>query len=344
MSPAPGKAEDKAAKATYECVLVPQELAAGALKLNFSIGTANFKWTNAKELELAQGKEYTILVSVKYQEPAPAPTPTGALSGKFTIKAAGDQVYFAKGNLTVSNNKFAFLENSWTYNTSAASDDKVNKVNGSQHFNWSVVFNDASSEESTVVDGINTDLGAGWRGLSDDEWKYLLGKGSNKRTVQWHYYAKITVSGTTDLEATGNKRYLLIFPDSFKETDWNESTMGPKPADTACDGEGESAGTYTEANFTAMQAAGIVILPAAGYRSGSSWFDVGNDGYYWSRTTSYDASIAYFLYFEDDFVTTYDEGKSDYKSVRLVCDAAAAGDSGPIKALDPFTSGGNPLQ
>ena len=165
---------------------------------------------------------------------------------------------------------------------------------------------------------------AGWYALSRDEWHYLLGYDSHntpdsKRTVQWHRFAKITVSGTTDLEATGNRRYILIFPDSFKGTDWNESTMGPKPADTACDGDGDSAGTYTVANFTAMQNAGIVILPAASchFNTVDGWDSAGSCGHYWTSTTD-DPDHANFLFFNDIVVRIECCPMSYCLSVRLV--------------------------
>jgi len=232
-----------------------------------------------------------------------ASVPEGAISGVFSVSAT-KKVYFAKGNLTYNSDTWSFLENSWTYNTNPS---KVNKDNGSQHFNWGVVFQSASSGESAVVDDITTDLGAGWRGLSYDEWRYLLGLSSDKRTVEWHHYAKIK----------GDKRYLLIFPDSFKDTDWNESTMGStKP--TNFDNTEDNDIAYTEANFTAMQNAGIVILPAAGYYNYGEWNDVDDEGYYWSSTSN-GASDAYYLSFRRFNVDMNYYDKSDYYySVRLV--------------------------
>ena len=236
--------------------------------------------------------------------------------GMFSV-SAGKQVHFAKGNLTVSNDKFAFLENSWTYNTAAQTDNKVNKVNGSQHFNWGVVFKSASSGESAVVDAITTDLGAGWRGLSKAEWRYLLGYDNgaiaegSKRTVQWHHYAKIKGASI----GTDDKRYLLIFPDAFKESEWT-SAMGTKP--TNFDNTTDNDIAYTVANFTAMQNAGIVILPAAGYRDGSSWYNVGINGNYWS-STAYLTSYAYYLHFySSDVRVSYVTKSNSYFSVRLV--------------------------
>ncbi len=241
-----------------------------------------------------------------------------ALPGLFSVSAS-QKVKFAKGNLTYSGDSWAFLSNSWTYNASASTDNKVNKEDGSQHFNWGVVFKEASSGESDVVDEITGVLGSSWRGLSLAEWRYLLGyDGSNSgaqtpcRSVSWHKYAKIQGASV----GTGDKRYLLIFPDTFAEGDWNESSMGTKP--TNFDGTAEDTIAYTEANFTAMQDAGIVILPAAGYRNDSSWSYVGNLGIYWF-STSLGASSAYRLSFSSGNVLMSNFSKAFYYfPVRLV--------------------------
>ena len=203
------------------------------------------------------------------------------------------KVGFAKGNLTRADSKWTFLANSWTYNTSPS---VVDTEDGSQNFHWGTVFKTASSGESAVVDDITTDLGAGWRGLSVAEGHYLLGydnvnggEQSPKRTVQWHHFAKVTGAGV----GTGDKRYLLIFPDDFKETDWTEA-MGTVP--TAFDDASESTVAYTEANFTAMQNAGIAIIPAAGYKQSNSWLNVGKFGGYWTHESKASATAYRFLY------------------------------------------------
>ena len=237
--------------------------------------------------------------------------PDAPIPGVFTVNSNGKRVRFAKGNLTYNSNTWSFLDNSWSYNTNPLA---YSTSDGSQHFYWYDVIR-------YLPEALRT---AGWYALSSDEWRYLLGYDSHntpdsKRTVKWHRFAKITVSGTTDLEATGDRRYILIFPDSFKGTDWNESTMGPKPADTACDGGGESAGTYTVANFTAMQNAGIVILPAAScqFYSVYSWDAAGCCGHYWTSTVD-DSDHAYFLYFNYMGVCILSDPMSYCLAVRLV--------------------------
>ena len=188
------------------------------------------------------------------------------------------------------------------------------KANGSQHFAWSTVFNSANSGDSSLLDEITTALGStNWRGLSRSEWDYLL----NTRTTVWHRYALIAGNGTNK-----TKQYLLMFPDDFKADDWKTETMGTQPSNF--DNSTATIKTYTDAQFTAMQNAGILILPAAGQCYDERFSYVGWTGYYWS-TTSKDSNYAYNLKFVDGTISTTDKGHKsstyEYKalnSVRLV--------------------------
>lgn len=198
------------------------------------------------------------------------------------------KVKFAPGNLTYSGSKWEFLSNSWEYNLEGG--NVRNKTAGSQYFDWPIVFKGIDSGVSEVLDEIASDLGsASWRALSTEEWRYLMGYDSlndgvqyPSRTVAWHRYAAI--SGAQ----VGEGYHLLIFPDTFRYTDWTDA-MGTMPSLF------ESAGTqsiaYTTENFSAMQDAGIVILPQAGYIYVSNYeqdiTNVMNEiGRYWSSTSA----------------------------------------------------------
>lgn len=54
----------KHSTAKYESVVVPQEIAAGALTVSFKIGTRSFSWTNTQAYTLEQGKLYTLPLTV----------------------------------------------------------------------------------------------------------------------------------------------------------------------------------------------------------------------------------------------------------------------------------------
>lgn len=197
------------------------------------------------------------------------------------------QVTFAPGNLTRNGDTWQFLSNSWEYH----GNDR-----GSQYFTWTEVFNNYNySTVSSIKDEIANSLGSDpWRGLSVEEWRYLMGYDANcnprvqssRRAVDWHRYAAVVDYNRHEY----GSRYLLLFPDGFKESDWITSTMGTKP--TVFEQNGMQSISYTADNFSAMQAAGIVILPPAGewYLGRNPWGSVwcqyyqGEDGLYWSST------------------------------------------------------------
>ena len=52
--------------ATYEAIVVPQQIAAGALTVSFKIGTRSFSWNNTQAYTLEQGKHYTLPLTVGF--------------------------------------------------------------------------------------------------------------------------------------------------------------------------------------------------------------------------------------------------------------------------------------
>lgn len=78
--------------------------------------------------------------------------------------------------------------------------------------------------------------------------------------------------------------------------------------------------TYTHAQWPAMEASGVVFLPAAGLHNGSTVYYAGTFGYYWSSTPNTSiASFAYNLGFNSTnvFPSNYNYRYYGY-SVRLV--------------------------
>lgn len=75
--------------AKYESIVVPQQIAAGALTVSFKIGTRSFSWTNTEAYTLEQGKLYTLPLTVGYDT-------VTAPARAFTVTSWEDQ---AGGNL-----------------------------------------------------------------------------------------------------------------------------------------------------------------------------------------------------------------------------------------------------
>lgn len=233
------------------------------------------------------------------------------------------KVTFAPGNLRYTDKKkWEFLSNSWEYDGSNG--------RGSQYFTWTEVFNNYNySTVSSIKDEIATSLGStSWRGLSTEEWRYLMGYDRNnsgvqspRRSVAWHRYAVVVDYNRHEF----GSRYLLLFPDGFKESDWNTSTMGTKP--TEFEQNGMSSISYSVGNFSAMKDAGIVILPPAGEWYLGSWtygdiwelYYQGEDGLYWSSTCADATGAMSFEVFSADVVDMERKNKSEYSlPVRLV--------------------------
>ena len=210
---------------------------------------------------------------VKATSEAAAPSvPDGALSGKFSV-SDGKQVYFSKGNLRYASSKWSFFDNQYDYYTSHSADawDK---------FGWSTsatTYGMSTSSSNGDYSGDFVDWGAtmgtGWFTLSKDEWTYLF----NTRSAS-------TVGGTE------NGRYakakvndvvgVILFPDTYTHPDGVTAPTGVNvTGDTGWNGN-----SYTAADWTKMETAGCVFLPAAGCRYGSEMIGLGSYGYYGSAT------------------------------------------------------------
>lgn len=61
----PGTPSDKAAKVSYEAILLPQTFAPGKLDASFDIGVSHLKWANSSSITLEPGKTYTINIIVQ---------------------------------------------------------------------------------------------------------------------------------------------------------------------------------------------------------------------------------------------------------------------------------------
>ena len=101
-------------------------------------------------------------------------------------------------------------------------------------------------------------------------------------------YAKAKVNGVWGV---------ILFPDTYTHPDGVTAPTGVNAiGDTGWNGN-----NYSSADWTKMESAGCVFLPAAGYRDGTSAVSPGIFGAYWSATSSGKASD----YSAYDFVYYY---------------------------------------
>ncbi len=252
----------------------------------------------------------------------------------FSVSAA-KKVRFSPGNLqavfAAAGNTFTwkFAERQWNYvgnaaaNTSIDGDGSVSAAGTVDLFGWSTPnttyginnknisdFDDVSGD---FVDwgsnsGLIAALGSGWRTLSSAEWTYLLDTRDGDR------YCNATVNSVSGL---------VIFPDGYSHP---SGVTVPTSVNTP--GAGYTSNSWSGTAWTAMEAAGCVFLPAAGFRafetgSGFSIDDVGTLGVYWSCTPDTDdPQKAYTLYLipDDSFVVVDWDHRFSGNSVRLVQD------------------------
>ena len=243
----------------------------------------------------------------------------GALPGKFTINAYGDQVQFAKGNLQATttdlgaNWTWAFAANAWDYVGVAAANNAITgngtvSANGTVDiFCWSTAASYYGIHNSTnsntflgaFVDWGNT-MGEGWRTLTEAEWDYL----SRTRENANYLRGSATVNGVHGY---------IFLPD-----DW----VTPSGLSFASYGDQWlfwDTNTYTATQWAQMEAAGAVFLPAAGERDNGEFVSVSESGYYWTATSyndDYGAASGYVIAEHGANVTT--GWYADGRSVRLV--------------------------
>ncbi len=251
--------------------------------------------------------------------------------GTFSV-GANKQVSFSKGNLqyTQSTNTWSFAENQWDYIgtdnvtggsvSSAPTDgdskqgtalaDKIDLFGWSTsatHFGVSTSF-DYNDYLGSFVDWgtnqIGNDVPNTWRTLTYNEWDYLL-------------YARPNASSLKGVAQVNGVNGLILLPDNwtcpagitFKSGFHSNYGVDYYAAYQ----------TFTAAEWSKLEAAGAVFLPASGFRNGSNVNFVQSDGYYWSATED-DSGSAYYLLFYSD------EARMDYNvrnyglSVRLAKD------------------------
>lgn len=285
-----------------------------------------------KTMYVWQGNGYTEFAvsevdSVTFSEPAPV-VPEGVLSGLFSVSPT-KQVRFSQGNLqyTQSTDTWAFAVNQYDI---IGKGNRVDSVLADKIdlFGWSGSTGAAKWGISTSYDdedysgdfkdwGQNAISNGGnkanqWRTLTYDEWYYLLDTRANASTLKG--VARINLNADGSEYANG----LILLPDnwtapagiSFKSgfaSEWSVQAYADYQ-------------TFTLEEWSKLESAGVVFLPASGFCYGTDVDYVGNSGDYWSATP-YDESSAWYLYFYSDEAYMSHSTRYNGQAVRLVQDA-----------------------
>ena len=237
------------------------------------------KWTispNPAEEGQTVTLQYTGRLKVKgvtaTSEAAAPSVPDGAINGKFSVSST-KKVYFSKGNLRYASSKWSFFDNQYDYYTSYSADawDKFGWSTSATTYGMSTSSSNGDYSGDFVDWGAT--MGAGWRTLTSDEWAYLL-KTRSASTVNGTENGRYAKAKVNDVGG------VILFPDTYTHPDGVAAPTGVN----ATDEYGWEGNSYTAADWTKMESAGCVFLPAAGCRYGSEMIGLGSYGYYGSAT------------------------------------------------------------
>lgn len=267
------------------------------------------------------------------------PSSPGYINGAFTVNAEGGQVYFSQGNLQyqASTNTWRFAEHQFDFvgagnsNISSSYDGWIDLycwgTSGYSHGAygyqpWSNIQSntdyyaygcsncnlyDGSGQAdwgyNAISNGGNQE-NSGWRTLKVEEWDYVF---NTRNTSSGIRYAKGRVDGTNGI---------ILLPDQWNAVTYTLSNVNQSEASY-------TSNVINANQWTVLENAGAVFLPAAGRRYGTTVdeYDLGRRGHYWSSSSSNYHFFSYAVYFTNsDLDPFFDHYRYIAKSVRLVRD------------------------
>ena len=255
-------------------------------------------------------------ISLVAPEGSEKPDPSVGIDA-FSV-SADKQVTFSKGNLQYhpADNKWRFSENQTDCIGDANNNCSATYNGWIDLFGWSTnatYFGVSISADNTDYSGSFVDWGTNqigndapntWRTLTKEEWEYLLETRTNA----------ISLKGVAQVNGVNG---LILLPDKWTETNGVTFKSGFHN-ETGAEYYSDSQ-TFTAEQWSKLEAAGAVFLPAAGLYDGSDVGNVQDYGYYWSATEYY-SHIAYCLGFGSDTAGVIYDYRNFGHSVRLVKD------------------------
>lgn len=262
--------------------------------------------------------------------------PEGALNGYFTVNGQGKRVVFSRANLsyTIASKEWSFLETQYTllevdgqyigldcsqveatalfkwgqsgYNHGAVSYKPYETDTGQFNFQAYGNANNNLYDNTGKADwGYNIIANGGrankqWRVLRDEEWTYIL-------SARQGYADKC---GYAEIEGIQG---MVLLPDDWVDPYENCFTSG-------CTAE-SSVNYYDASQWNAMEEAGAVFLPMAGYRFDNYIKGANKWGRVWSSTqcNQYNAYGVYYR-ITKNMQYHYEIQRNSGMSVRLVCE------------------------
>lgn len=264
----------------------------------------------------------------------------GALPGKFSV-SVNTKVQFSQGNLQYqsSTNTWRFADHQWVTIASATNDKSTSESGWTDYLNWDTgreylpkgdpgdgrIFIDWGSY--AISNGGNTTNM--WRTLTADEWLYL-------------FHGRINAENLFALGTVNDMPGVIILPDNWS-----------KPSDIVFHSSAEKGCTwghefdlgdhrkaigysvqdlenhfldniYTSDEWSKMETAGAVFLPAAGNERNRRAYGVKEGGMYWSATQYIDDEDgeSFSMFFYNTFI------KTNLKEAALIPQCPDAKDTG----------------
>lgn len=235
-------------------------------------------------------------------------TAEGTASGTFRF-AEHQYDYLGQANALVSDTNTGWID-LFTWGSSGWHVSPCSEKDGD--YDIESLCGDEAYADWGVYNAIGNDAPGTWRTLTRDEWDYLVNRraASTVDGTDSARYAEATVCGV---------KGLLLFPDRFERpacidtiNNINHNSFTLSFSDNI----------YTAEQWTKLEDAGAVFLPAAGFRGGTWLSTIGEGGSYWASTCNADRQ-AYALLFIDGLVNasaecTYEKDRGYGRSVRLV--------------------------
>ena len=261
----------------------------------------------------AYGEEVSFTTKVEVVD-----NPSSNLRAMSFSVSESKQVYFAKGNLQYhpANDEWRFAENQTDYIGDANRNCSSTYSGWLDLFGWSTGatnFGVSTSEYDDDYSGSFVDWGMNkigndapntWRTLTYDEWYYLR-------------YTRTNADDLVGIAQVNGVNGLISLPDNWVAPDGIAFKSGYH-INNGVDYYAAHQ-TFTAEQWSKLESAGAVFLPAAGSRGGSYVVLVQDYGYYWSAT-EYNSRRAYCLGFDSDGELIFNHGRFNGISVRLVKD------------------------
>ena len=264
----------------------------------------------------------------------------GILPGQFSVSET-HQVQFSQGNLqyigSAATPYWRFAEHQWDYFGTTTGQNSSNQNVDRDLFGWgtsgwnngNMYYQPYDTEQfwdsntgygygptdgtsyyfNLTGDYVNADWGVfnailnggnqpnQWRTLTNSEWNYLL---NTRTTTSDIRYAKAQVYGVNGI---------VVLPDDWDASLYalNYTNNSQAPFNT---------NVIADADWAAMETNGAVFLPAAGYRSGTSFYSA--NGSYWSSSCYGSGSASYVNFSSGNLSLSGGRNRYCGQSVRLV--------------------------